>query len=211
MKILNFTKIAVLAGILVLPFSVSALTADLDTSVKVQTTAMSSTSSQTSTNTVRNNTTVDNTLVAGLEVNTAGLQIKNSSQVVSDEDLKVYSKNVTLENKSVSSVKADNAEKLEVKYKHAGKFLGIFPVKVTSTTYVDSTSSTKVWTKMPWWNMFVSGTHSVSTSLDTSLKNSTSVTASTETNASAAIRAKAIEAIVNAHGNLESATTVAAK
>lgn len=210
MKILNFTKITVLAGMLTLPFFAYAVTADLNPPVKVQTTVASSTSSQvgTSTSSIRNNTTVDNTLVAGLEVNTAGVQVKNSNQVSSEEDLKVYSKNVILQNKNVSSVKTDSVEKVEVKYKHAGKFLGIFPVRVTFTTYIDGTKENKVWTRMPWWNMFVSGTHSVSTSLDTSLKNSTTVTASAEANASAAARAKAVEAIISAYANLESTATV---
>ena len=212
MKNSHFIRSGIVLALAVLPLSAFALTTNLNGSVQVNTSSSQGANLQTNKD-EDDNAHLDTDTLVKLEVNSKGAEIKSSGQVSSEDDLEVFKKNVSKKNKNVSSVESESNGDLEVKYKHKGRFLGLFPAYFNAITHVDASekNDTKVWTRMAWWNIFVTGTHSIDDSVDSDLKNSTEVSAAAKANASASAKARAIEAIIAAHAKAESETKTSVK
>ncbi len=213
-------------GLIISPISALALTvgATGSTDAAVQTGvnvgASSNTSGTASSSTAGSNTSAGDTasgdvtgsLGVTLSANAQGVVVSTPAQVSSDSDLAVYSSNVVKSNDSVRAVDTSSSDKVSVSYTHQGRFLGIFPVRVTSKTDVAVGVDGKavVTTHMPWWNIFVTGTHTVSSDVDSSLSSSSSVAANLSANASASERARVVEDIINAHAQADAQAAASA-
>jgi hypothetical protein len=140
-----------------------------------------------------------------LEANGDGVVIRQSGQVASEGDLRVFSDNAGKMDANVRDVDASSGSEIKVDYAHAGRLLGFIPVKVTSETdvSVDADGNAAIKTRMPWWNFLVTRTHQIQNDVDTYLSASLKGSAQLSADASAAERARIVESIIRAHSSLE--------
>jgi len=137
-----------------------------------------------------------------LKINSSGVAITSASQVNSDEDLEVFSSNVSSENNLVSDVQIesenDGTSEVEVMYKHAGRLFGIFPIMVTTKTVVETKADGEVEVKSqrPWYSFLVSGESYSQSEVESRIKNNSTVKANATVNASASAKAQIAEAII---------------
>jgi hypothetical protein len=114
--------------------------------------------------------------------------------VSSDAQLQTYTQNIMSADANIANINASEANQIIVQYKHPGKFLGIFPVHVTSQTTVstnsDNTVNVKV--KLPWWSMFVTGVEKSRANIETALQSSASLKSSLNAQAGIQGRAQAV-------------------
>lgn len=138
-----------------------------------------------------------------VNANSWGEQNMNSAQVSSEADLQVWSESLESSNENVANIELKE-DRMDVEYRHPGKFLGFLPVKVKASTsaVVSEDGNIEIKTSMPWWNVFVSGTDEVSSSVDERLAGAT-LTTNMEASGETALRAKIIEAIVSAHAETD--------
>lgn len=185
-----------------------SVTGTLETSADAEVSGSSDgdTSTSTQTTTTTTTTTTENGL---LQVNALGIPVMSSVQVATDADLTLFRENMQTEDKNIAEVSADSDEKIAVAYWHQGHLFGVFPMKVKSETTVrsETNGSVVVKTRMPWWNMFLTGTGRVTTDVDSSLNESRAVENDFKLAGNATAKARILEAIAEAH--LESSGLIA--
>lgn len=150
------------------------------------------------------------TMNGSLRINSLGVAITSSSQVKNDEDLEIFSSNLSAE-EDVAKVEIesdDDESEIEVVYKHRGRLFGFIPITLKSTTIVEakSNSEIEVRAKMPWWAFLVAKKNYVKSELETKVKNNSTVKANASVNSSAEAKAKVAEAViaeVAAHANAQ--------
>ncbi|MBI5138747.1 MAG: hypothetical protein HZA95_03035 [Candidatus Vogelbacteria bacterium] len=150
-----------------------------------------------------------------LKVNASGIAITSSSEVATDEDLKVFSSNIKSKNKAVVSVEENSADSSPVKivYKHTGKLLWLIPVTIESTTVIEAKSDTEaeVRSSLPWWGFLVAGENYNSAALEARIRNNERIMANAKVNANARAKAEIAEAVIaelNASANSETSASV---
>lgn len=159
-------------------------------------TGTSSNSSGTASSTAQGNSD------ASLKVNASGIAVMSSTQVDSQADLEVFSSNVSAKNKAVARVeiRSENTEdaKVEVVYKHKGRFLWFIPVTITSTTVVQARDNGEadVNSRLSWWSFLVAGEDYDKATLESSIRNSATVRANASVDASAQAKARIAEAVI---------------
>ncbi len=180
-------------------------TIDLDASVSGD--AATGTEAEDTSDTNETNAGTD----GSLRVNALGIPVLTSAQVTTDADLELFRENMRLEDKNVAAVNLDSEEEVTVEYWHKGHLLGLFPVSIKSTTSVmeGSDGRATVQTRMPWWNLFVTGTGRIGSSVDSSLGGSTTLQGDFGLSADAAARARVLEAIARAHAQASTKTSAA--
>ena len=145
------------------------------------------------------NTNVD----VGADVNVTSTSSASGSVSASAQtNMQVFEENLKATDSNVEKIDASNDDEVKVEYKHKGRFLGIFPVMVKSVTSVTAQSDGKIETetKMPWWNIFVTGTGDIDAEVDQSLSTSSiSSASSVGANASLSANTAIITAIVDAY------------
>lgn len=147
------------------------------------------------------NSAEGNTAVS-LKVNASGVAITSASKVNSEEDLKVFSSNISSQNKAIVlvNVSSENTAmtKVQVVYRHKGKFLGFIPVTIKSTTVVEAreNSEAEIKSSLSWWSFLVAGENYSKTNLESRIKGNSKVLANAKANASAQARAEIAEAVI---------------
>lgn len=137
-----------------------------------------------------------------LSLNVEGIAVDDPSSVRSEDDLEVYTRNVTEMESEVERITIDSSghdeAKVMVFYRHQGKLFGLLPVKVISNTTVVTRAdgSTEVTTRLPWWSMTVSGTEQMKSVIEGSLVNNPTIINSSDSGLSARSKAEIAEAIV---------------
>jgi len=136
-----------------------------------------------------------------LRANDRGVVITGSGQVATDADLEVYRENLRVEDTAFVDATLDGEDTVDVAYYHDGKLFGLIPVKVKSSTSVTTGSNGEVVikTRMPWWNIFVTGTNTTAADIDETLTTSSMIESDFKLGVDAAARARILEAIANAH------------
>lgn len=125
-----------------------------------------------------------------------------SSKLSAEENIKILESDLKARDENVARVQSDSDSEVKVEYKHRGRFLAVFPIKVRSTTLIkaDSTGFITIETSMPWWNLFVTGTHDINAKVDESLSARTdSVSAS----ANLSSQTEIIKAVISAHAKAD--------
>lgn len=137
-----------------------------------------------------------------LSLNVEGVAVDHPSAVRSEDDLEVYTKNVTEIESDVERITIDSSArdeaKVMVRYRHQGKLFGLLPIKVASNTTVITRAdgSTEVTTRLPWWSMTVSGTEQIKSVIEGSLVNNPTIVNSSDSGLSARSKAEIAGAIV---------------
>lgn len=120
-------------------------------------------------------------------------------------ETEILEENLKATNTNVANIEADSENEVKVEYKHRGRFLGIFPVTVSSETSVKSTEdgSLETDTDMPWWNIFVTGTHDIDNKVEEAISSSTQIAAVSTTtigvSAPMTTNVQIIRTIIEAH------------
>lgn len=142
---------------------------------------------------------------ATLRVNSNGVAIVSSSQVESENDLEIFSDNLSIRENNISDVNidtdADGATEIMVVHKNEAKLLGFIPVTVKTTTVaeVNEDFEMTVDSKVSWWS-FLATAHGERKNqvneIEENLKSNTTLTANLSANVSAQAKAEAAEAII---------------
>lgn len=198
-KISKKIQLALVSTILV-PAMVSAAGLDLgmDTSVPgVANTAV--VNLNTSTNIVNTNVNVTGTVNTGT---VTSVKILSSAQVSNQADLETVSVNVIANNENVADINiedgANGESEVEVKYKHKGRFLGMFDINVTSNTTVTAKSGmdAEVDSSLSWWSFLITDVNYNEETLESSIKSNTAIKTNAQINASANAKAVIAETLI---------------
>lgn len=131
----------------------------------------------------------------------AGTSLMTSIEVTSDTDLARYEEELRTSDAYFAEAHLETDGKAEVAYYHDGHFFGIIPVKVKSHTEIatNDDGQVTVTTRMPWWNMFVTGTTNVGATIDSRLAGSGTLASDIKMGGNAAAKARILEAVAQAH------------
>lgn len=146
---------------------------------------------------------MENTTDSSLKVNESGVAVVSALQVGSDADLNIFSSNVKAKDKEVERLDIDSgpdgASKVKVVYRHTGKFLGIFPVTITSTTTVEGSAKdeVKVTSELSWWGFLVSNKNYAKADLESRIQQNATVKTYARANASPQAKAQVAEAVIS--------------
>ncbi len=140
---------------------------------------------------------------SGLKENTAGVEIRASADVMTEDDLDAYEENILVVNSSVKDADSSN-KRVAVSYMHEGKFLGLFKVKVESRTSAEigEEDVLTVRTDVPWWAFLVFGLGDVEGNVQYELMSNGQFSADVLDREDAIARARAIETIISAHAKV---------
>jgi len=181
----------------------------IDAGVNVNLGATSSSSSST------NSMTTEGDSDLALKLNTSGVAVRNSSQVSSNDDLDIFSTNVTMEKEKVDEVRINSSgndeTKVAVVYKHKGKLFGFIPVTIKSTTAVmaKANADTAVESHLSWWSFLVTGENYNRKDIETEIRNNAIIMENAKADASASAKARVAEAIISEVDAYASAKAVA--
>jgi anti-sigma28 factor (negative regulator of flagellin synthesis) len=141
---------------------------------------------------------------ARLETNSSGIEILLPTQVNTEEDLNVYQKNTIANDKKVAEIDTDIENGVAVEYKHPGKLFGVINVEVNSKTTVEAGSDGKLKTEttFPWWSAMVRGLGDIRAQVDGTIK-SQFANVMTNGTTEAVLKARLIDAIIEAHANVK--------
>lgn len=152
-----------------------------------------------------------------LRVNMDGLAITVAGEVRSDEDLEIFTHNVSESEEKVSSAKVESEEngawEAEVSYEHEGKLFGLMQVTLKSknTVEIDEEGTLEVHSDLPWWNFMVTKKNHAENEIESRLRDNATIMAAAEVEANAAVKAQVVEAMIaelNAHTYIHSAINV---
>lgn len=138
-----------------------------------------------------------------LSVNASGIAVMFSSQIESENDLEVFSSNVSATNENVAKVDIDTGaegdSEVEVVHKHRGKLFGFIPVTITSTTKVTTKTdgSVEVESNLAPWSFLVTSVNYAKSELESRIRSNATVSANAHVNASARAKAEIAEAVVS--------------
>lgn len=140
---------------------------------------------------------------SGLKQNTAGVEIRNSADVATEDDLDAYEENLLVVNSSIADADSSN-KRVALSYWHEGKFLGLFKVKVESRTNAEigEEDVLTVRTDVPWWAFLVFGLGDVEGDVQYELMSNGQFTADVLDRDNAVARARALEVIASAHAKV---------
>jgi hypothetical protein len=140
---------------------------------------------------------------SGLKENGAGVEIRASADVVTDDDLDAYEENLLVVNSSIADADSSN-KRVAVSYWHEGKFLGIFKVRVESRTNAEigEEDVLTVRTDVPWWAFLVFGLGNVEGDVQYELMSNGQFSADVLDTDNAFARARALEVIISAHAKV---------
>lgn len=150
-----------------------------------------------------------------LKINSSGVAVLSSSQVSSEDDLDVFSANVSAKDKEIANVdinfSKEGESEVKVIYRHKGKLLGFIPVAINSTTVVENKndSETEVRSKLSWWSFLVTDQNYAKADVESSIKNNNAIKANAKVNSSAQAKAQIAEVViaeVEAHANAQAST-----
>lgn len=136
------------------------------------------------------------------KINSSGVAVMSSSQINSEKDLDIFSDNVSRKNDEVANVDINSGEEgeseVKVIYRHKGKFLGLIPITIKSTTVVETTTDeeTEVRSNLSWWSFLVTEKNHAKDDIESSIKNNTTIKSNTMVNASAEAKAKVAEVVI---------------
>ena len=141
---------------------------------------------------------------ARLETNSSGIEILFPTQVTTEEDLNVYQKNTISTDKKVAEIDTDIENGVAVEYKHPGKLFGVINVEVNSKTTVEAGSDGKLKTEttFPWWSAMVRGLGDIRAQVDGTIQ-SQFANVMTNGTTEAVLKARLIDAIIEAHANVK--------
>ncbi len=144
-----------------------------------------------------------------LETNSSGIEILLPAQVTTEEDLNVYQKNTISTDKKVAEIDTDIENGVAVEYKHPGKLFGVINVEVNSKTIVEAGSDGKLKTEttFPWWSAMVRGLGDIRAQVDGTIQ-SQFANVMTNGTTEAVLKARLIDAIIEAHANVKTDTEV---
>ena len=136
-----------------------------------------------------------------LTQNAAGVTVTTPAQVQTQEDLSVYTHNAQAADAHVVAVQATEQNRVAVAYAHRAYLFGFIPVMATVTTSVtaDASGAAQVTTSHPWWDFLATGDATVGATVKAALAGDTSIAAAVSGNASAAEKAAAVQAILDAN------------
>ena len=141
---------------------------------------------------------------ARLETNSSGIEILLPTQVTTEEDLNVYQENTISTDKKVAEIDTDIENGVAVEYKHPGKLFGVINVEVNSKTTVEAGSDGKLKTEttFPWWSSMVRGLGDIRAQVDGTIQ-SQFANVMTNGTTEAVLKARLIDAIIEAHANVK--------
>lgn len=124
-----------------------------------------------------------------------------SVDVASDEDLERYETSMQGSDSYFAEANFASESEYDIAYYHDGRLFGFIPMKVKSHTKISTNDEGQVivQTRLPWWNMFVTGTSDVAADVDSRLAASGSVANDMKLGGSAAAKARILEAVAQAH------------
>ena len=126
------------------------------------------------------------------------VEVTTAAQVDSEEDLEVFVAHMQSENAQLRHVEtesdADGDAEVEVTYEHQGKFLGLFPVTISSHTFVEAGDDIEVDSRLSWWGFLVTQKNYNEAEIESAIRSNTSVMVSSDT--SAHMRAQLAETVV---------------
>ncbi len=145
-----------------------------------------------------------------LRLNADGVAITSAADVNTSADLEVFAYNMTATEKTVdeahAEVTAEGQSRVEVVYKHYGELFGLMPVVIKSTTVVTTgNGEVEVESDLPWWSFMATKKNHAANEIESRIKDNATVMMSAEMEASAAVQAEIIEAVVaelDAHTSL---------
>lgn len=145
-----------------------------------------------------------------LRLNADGIAITSAADVNTEADLEVFAYNMAATEKTVdeanAEVTADGQSRVEVVYKHYGELFGLMPVVIKSTTVVTTgNGEVEVESDLPWWSFMATKKNHAASEIESRIKDNATVMLSAEMEASAAVQAEIIEAVVaelDAHTSL---------
>lgn len=145
-----------------------------------------------------------------LRLNADGVAITSAADVNTDADLEVFAYNMSASEETIdearAEVTADGQSRVEVVYKHYGELFGLMPVVIKSTTVVTSgDGEVEVESDLPWWSFMATKKNHAASEIEARIKDNPTVMMSAEMEASAAVQAEIIEAVVaelDAHTSL---------
>ena len=145
-----------------------------------------------------------------LRLNADGVAIISASEVNTEADLEVFAYNMVASEETVdeanAEVTADGKSRVEVVYKHYGELFGVMPVVIKSTTVVTTgDGEVVVESDLPWWSFMATKKNHAADEIESRIKDNATVMMSAEMEASAAVQAEIMEAVVtelNAHSSL---------
>jgi len=158
------------------------------------------------------NTRSQNGMSASFLVNALGIAVTSSSQVESDTDLEIFAENIRVEKNGAARVEVssnNDESRVEVIYTHRGKFLGLIPINLRSTTEViaRADSEAEVRSNLPWWSFLVANKNYSKADIESRIKNNTAIQANATMDASAHTKARLAEAVlaeIEAHASAQS-------
>lgn len=170
------------------------------------------TNTETSTTMGENETAADTDTEGSLSLrlNADGLAITSAADVNTEADLEVFAYNMAATEKTIdeanAEVTAEGQSRVEVVYKHYGELFGLMPVVIKSTTVVTTgNGEVEVESDLPWWSFMATKKNHAASEIESRIQDNATVMMSAEMEASAAVQAEIIEAVVaelDAHTSL---------
>lgn len=148
-----------------------------------------------------------------LRLNADGVAIISAIDVNTEADLEVFAHNVAVTNDLVSEMETEVTEegksRVIVTYTHQGELFGVMPITMESTTIVTTgDGEVEVESDLPWWSFVVTKKNHAAGEIESRIKDNPTVMMSAEMEATAAVQAEVIEAVVTeleAHSALHAA------